>query len=259
MQLGASDYYKFFNPLKESQDVVIVWQANAKTRDRLIMETSVNFFTDNAATLNLSVPPGAVLMENEQLFFYVQSARAIFKCELKDAQASNFTVAYPSEIKFLEANDVPPNFSLEGSDKNPDWRVRRFSKQGPESFSSFTRNKKFDDRSLRDQIFLKDKLGFEALKSAYTDSDEDAEIYIEIIPQGARDSQPVRVLEMSKEGLSFATFFLDDFAIFSEVRIAGIGEFRLDETVSGVIMSHRRIEANGFEHMVGVKFFDEED
>ena len=257
MQLGTSDYYKFFNPLKESQDVVIVWQANAKTRDRIIMETAVNFFTDSAKTVNLSIPPGAFIMKDEQIFCYVKTLKAIFKCELEEVHGANFTVSYPTEIKVLERHDIPPNFSLEGSDKNPDWRVRRFSKSGPESFSSFTRNKRFDDRSLRDQVFLTDKMGFAEVADQYKDlsEDDDVEKYIEIIPEGAKDSQPVTVVEMTRTGLTFQTFFLDDFPIFSEIRIAGLGDFRLDDSLVGVIMAHKQIE--GFEQRVTVKFLEE--
>jgi hypothetical protein len=249
MQIGTGDYYKFFNTLKDSQDVVVMWQANAKSRERLIMETSVNFFTDNAATVNLSVPPGAMLLEGQQLFFYVSASKSMFKCELKEHKGSNLTVAYPSEIMLLEAHDVPPNFSLEGG--NSDWRVRKFTKSGPESFSTLTRNKKFDDRSLRDQNFMKE--------SFVASEDEEEEKYIELIAEGEKDSQPLHLLELNDKEFKFSTFFLDDFAIFSEIRVAGIGQFRLDEPIVGVVVSHRRLEKDGYAFEVGVKFLEEEN
>jgi hypothetical protein len=260
-------FQKIFKQIQLNNYPIVVWQFISETGERHISESRLNSFHLDSGLMHLEVPQNTNLISHLPLFCYSEDCQFIFKTDIQLIKSNVFSIYVPSEIKFLEGNDVTVIHRNIGRDISTIWKTRRLNFES-DQHDDFMRVKSMSERSARDQEFLNtefERVSLDEEEKLFADKRESPRArpkidkWVKVKVQGSTESKMVRLFDLSRGGIGFITLEVDLFPKGHEIQVIGFEEFDLDDPLVGIIMSQRAIDESNIEFKVGVKFNEGQD
>lgn len=255
-EAGLASYRKIFKEMQDRKQKVVFWQLYQGKRT--ICETLLVSFDTETQQLSF-LPPSEEFLQSVDVFFYVEDQQLIFKSRVARETGSTFSVKLPSEIKLLDEDSEGPVFI--------NYKVKTFwsspTTRSADRISDFVKVKSMNERSSRDQDFLKQEFDYARLDEEdklYADKRESprvrpkADKLVKIVKKGESKMHVMKLFDLSRGGMGFLTFKPDDFPKQSEIFITGFDAFELDDPLIGTIVAHRAVDETNTEFKIGVKF-----
>ncbi len=264
---GFLAFQKLFKQVQINNFPIVVWQFVSETGERHISESRLNSFHLDSGLLHFEVPQDSRIIPQLPVFCYSEDGQFIFKTEIQIMKSNVFSLYVPSEIKFLEEDDVTVIHGRIGVDISTVWRTKRLNLD-LEPQDDVMRVKSMSERSARDQEFLNNEFESVSLdeeEKLFADKRESPRArpkidkWVKVQVQDSSETKMVRLFDLSRGGIGFITLEIDLFPKGHEIKVVGFEEFDLDDPIIGKIMSHRAIDDSQFEFKVGVKFDDGQD
>lgn len=100
------EFHKFFGDIESKNESILVWQVNPSTYKRVIFYSHLSSFEVEDNTLSFStISDEAYVFDSEEIYFYIENFKLIFKAEQISIQNNFLTVHYPDELKMLDKNE----------------------------------------------------------------------------------------------------------------------------------------------------------
>jgi hypothetical protein len=261
---GALTYQKIFKDALTSHSLIVVWQIQPETGERLIAETRFNSVHFESGLLHLDMPFGDVVTSELALYCYSEEGQFIFKTEIQEIKTKVFSIGLPTEVKLLEGPDVDVIRGRIGVDISTVWNTKRTNHEVKPTEINNKFVKTMRERSSRDQEFLnnqftptldeEDKLFAEFRETPRARPKIDK--FVKVRSESSEEIYSLKLFDLSQGGIGFitedATFFPQGSSIF----VLGFDEFNLDEPLLAIVMSHRSVDDTKTEFKIGCKFDD---
>ncbi len=269
IETGLDRYRTVFNRLIDESVVLVSWQVDPASGQRMITEASVTEYHPQKNQIHFLFISDEDLEPSLPVYFYVENDELIFKTSIQEITPLYVSMNLPLEIHFLEEAEVKVIRGQPGLSTY--WGSKRMRGGGPNVDnlgSDHVMVKSMSQRSSRDQEFLnsewdlpsvdqEDKLFADKRESPRARPKNDK--WVKIRKAGTRGVSMFKLFDLSRGGMSFVAIGETDFPKGSEINVTGFETFDLDDPLVGKVMSLRPLDESQVEYKVGVKFNEGQD
>jgi len=286
---NEKEYFEFFSKINDGDaDLdIVVWQLHTESNERKYYKATLETFEVRSEEMvYCSDKDESFSFLPEDIYFYIENLRCIFKAEQVSIQNNMLTVKFPDDLQMLDDYDnsriktafVGIDFALKVKEDIGEEPVLVTGEPEELALETKTFNVGTDtietkwfgqsSTSDKDRSIFEQELSFITLDEEderYEDSREtprarppEGKLATIQVADGSRSQMSFPLHDLSQGGLSFLVFAKEDFIINENVYVKAFDTKTFDNPIFGIVRSIKEADEMGIQYKVGVQFLEEE-